>query len=92
MFSNSTNDAIITQSHNYVGGFIGRLSNCNNVMVTISDSTNNGNVTGSGGWVGGFAGTILNNTNMSTTISQFTNNGNVNVLVDLLGIFPPART
>ena len=64
-----------------MGGFIGSISENNNMTLSFSNCTNNGKIEAYyyfeiyGECVGGFVGSIYINTNANITISNCTNNG-----------------
>ena len=74
-FEDCANDANVTGSGNYVGGFVGNIDNSTNIVLTLSKFSNNGFVTGNH-YVGGFVGYVYKNTNMTINISNSANNCN----------------
>ena len=85
-FEDCANHGIITANRGNVGGFVGYISDNDNVTLTISHSINNGNITG-GYCVGGFVGYISSNTIITTTISHSTNNGIITAIEGNAGGF-----
>ena len=76
-FEDCVNEANVTATRSYVGGFVGSVSSNANITFTVSNSANNGNVNGNEQYVGGFVGFIFNNTIVHMNIFNFTNSGTV---------------
>ena len=77
-FGGCVNSGFINGTGYYAGGFVGYISNNNNITITISDSTSVGNVISNGNNIGGFVGFIDSNSNVVLVISNSTNNNTVN--------------
>ena len=75
-FEDCVNEANVTATRSYVGGFVGSASSNANITFTVSNSANNGNVNGNEQYVGGFVG-FINNTIVHMNIFNFTNSGTV---------------
>ena len=74
-FDGCANDAVITGSKYFVGGFVGRIISNPNMVIIISNSISSGRINGTPRYAGGFVGEIYGNTSMIMTISSSINNG-----------------
>ena len=90
-FDACANHGRITSNSAYAGGFIGRMSGCSMIDVTITNSVNNGFI-GSSKNVGGFIGGVAEEGRTGTTeymisVLNSSNHGNVTSSEDNTGGF-----
>ena len=72
--SKTTNNGDVNNTGTYSSGFVGYITQSNNLTIVVSNHINNGNVSGNAE-TGKFTGAFLNNDNVDVTISDSVFNG-----------------